>query len=164
MQANAIVGISRALTCVCFIPFVTFGRVDVAAAAGPIAGPISAEILKAVDGDTLTVKARIWLDLEMTVNIRIRGIDAPEIRGGCSREKILAAAATDRLFEVAGSGTINLSNIDKDKYFGRVVADVTTADGRSVAPLMLESGLVRTYAGRERRGWCEVVGLADSAG
>jgi endonuclease YncB( thermonuclease family) len=134
---------------------VAAGAGGAASAESVIVGPVAADVVKVVDGDTLTVRARIWLDLEMTVNIRIRGIDAPELRARCSREKILAAAATDRLLDVAGHGPVNLSNIDEDKYFGRVVADVTTVDGRLVAPLMLESGLVRPYGGGERQGWCD---------
>jgi endonuclease YncB( thermonuclease family) len=129
-----------------------------------IAGPVAAEVVSVVDGDTLTVRARIWLDLEMTVNIRIRGIDAPELRGNCAREKMLAAAAAERLGEVAGAGTIQLLNIGKDKYFGRAVADVTTMVGRSGAPSMLASGLVRDYAGGARQGWCDLAGLTDPAG
>ena len=85
-------------------------------------------------------------------------------RGHCAREKILAAAATERLGEVAGAGSVQLSNIGKDKYFGRAVADVTTADGRSLAPLMLSSGLVRDYGGGTRQGWCDVAGIAGPAG
>jgi micrococcal nuclease len=127
--------------------------------AGPggnlIAGPVAAEVVKVVDGDTLTVRARIWIDLEMTVNIRIRGIDAPELRGQCAREKMLAMAATKRLRVLAGSGVVNLSNVGEDKYFGRAVADVTTSEGGTIAALMLESGLVRPYESGARSGWCD---------
>ena len=122
-----------------------------------IAGPVAAEVVKVVDGDTLTVRARIWIDLEMTVNIRIRGIDAPELRGQCAREKMLAMAARDRLRVLAGSGVVNLSNVGEDKYFGRAVADVTS-EGGTIAALMLESGLVRPYEGGARSGWCDVAG------
>jgi len=124
-----------------------------------IAGPVAAEVVNVVDGDTLTVRARIWIDLEMTVNIRIRGIDAPELRGQCAREKMLAMAATKRLGVLAGSGIVNLSNVGEDKYFGRAVADVTTSEGVTIAALMLESGLVRPYEGGVRSGWCDVFGL-----
>jgi endonuclease YncB( thermonuclease family) len=142
----------------------TVGASGGACAESVIAGPVAAEVVSVIDGDTLTVRARIWLDLEMTVNIRIRGIDAPEVRGHCAREKILAAAATERLGEVAGAGSVQLSNIGKDKYFGRAVADVTTPEGRSLALLMLSSGLVRDYGGGTRRGWCDLAGLAEPAG
>ena len=43
-------------------------------------GPIPAEVLKVVDGDTLEVEARIWLGQGVQVSVRLRGVDTPELR------------------------------------------------------------------------------------
>src|SRR6185295_14017483 len=112
-----------------------------------------------IDGDTLTVKAQIWLGQELTVSARIRGIDAPEIHGKCMREKSMAAAATNRLFAIAGGASVRLTNVEEDKYGGRVIADVTTEAGVEIAPAMLASGLVRPYDGTARGSWCDIAGL-----
>jgi micrococcal nuclease len=130
-----------------------------ASAAEPeLPGPFPADVVKVVDGDTIAVKAQIWIGLELSVDVRIRGIDAPEIRGRCREEAILATAATDRLIELAGTSIV-LSQVWEDKYAGRVLADVANLSGADVGTEMLKSGLARPYEGGRRGGWCEVAGL-----
>src|SRR5262245_62165511 len=79
----------------------TEGGLPRALARERIAGPLSAEVMRAVDGDTLEVKVQIWLGQELTTDVRIKGIDAPEMKGRCPREKEMAHAAADRLAAVA---------------------------------------------------------------
>jgi len=55
-----------------------------AAARDEIEGPVSAEILRVIDGDTLLVEARPWPQQTMEVYVRIRGIDAPEMHSSCA--------------------------------------------------------------------------------
>ncbi|MEO8667108.1 MAG: thermonuclease family protein [Bauldia sp.] len=124
----------------------------------PLAGPFVAEVLRVVDGDTLEARVRIWLRQDVTIDIRLRGIDAPELKGRCRDETILAAAATDRLAELAGK-TISLTEIGEDKYGGRVLARVVNAEGGDVGALMLESGLARAYIGGRRGDWCGLARL-----
>ena len=59
-------------------------------------------------------------------------------------------AATETMAEIALDGPFKLIEIDDDKYFGRVVADVVTASGLSVGDWMLGTGLVRPYDGGAR--------------
>ena len=119
-------------------------------------GPLAAEVVRAVDGDTLEVKVQIWLGQELTTNVRVSGIDAPEMKGRCEKEKDMARAAAVRLAEVA-AGRVRLSNVEADKYGGRVLADVETASGAGLARVMLESGLVRVYDGGARGPWCGAI-------
>ena len=114
-----------------------------------------------VDGDTLEVRADIWLGVQLTVHVRMRGIDAPEVHGQCQREKDLAGAATD-LLRKETTPLVTLRNISGDKYYGRVEADVTTApDGLDLATAMLASGLARPTTAGKRGDWC---GLARAGG
>ena len=119
-----------------------------------LAGPVPAEVIGVVDGDTLRVRAEIWLDLSIEVLVRIRGIDTPEIRGACELEKELAANATATLDLAVRERRVVLADIERDKYFGRVVATVATADGVDLALFMRESGLARAYDGGARLPWC----------
>jgi endonuclease YncB( thermonuclease family) len=136
--------------------FLLAARAD---AGGPdLPGPFPADVIKVVDGDTIAVKAQIWIGIELSVDVRIRGIDAPEIRGRCREEAILATAATDRLIELAGASIV-LSQVREDKYGGRVLADVANVSGDDIGAEMLKSGLARPYEGGRRGGWCEVAGL-----
>jgi endonuclease YncB( thermonuclease family) len=120
--------------------------------ASDLPGPIPAELVRVIDGDTIEVRARIWLDLDLTTRVRLIGIDAPELNGTCPQERRLAEWARVRLAEMLGAGPVWLAGIQRDKYGGRVVADVLTSDGRSASGAMLASGAAVTWSAG--RGWC----------
>ena len=65
----------------------------VPAAAEILPGPVLAEVVEIIDGDTLAVRARIWLDQTIEARVRLSGIDAPELRGRCAAERHAAVAA-----------------------------------------------------------------------
>lgn len=117
----------------------------------PIEGPVDAELISVIDGDTLLVEARPWPQHRVTVLVRIRGIDAPELKARCETARRAALRAKARLAELA-HGKIRLSNIAGDKYFGRVVADVATSDADDVGSSLLAQGLVLAYDGGRRKG------------
>jgi micrococcal nuclease len=58
-------------------------------------GPIPAKIVSVYDGDTITVRAHIWLGQAVETKVRLDGIDTPEINGKCDAEKTLALQARD---------------------------------------------------------------------
>ncbi len=132
-----------------------------AAAGQRFVGPVTAETLRVLDGDSIEVRASLWLGLELTVQVRIRGIDAPETggRAKCPSEQEMGVAAKARLTGFA-TGAVSLANVTADKYGGRVDADVTNGEGVDLKTAMLASGLVRYYDGRARGGWCAVAGLS----
>jgi uncharacterized membrane protein YuzA (DUF378 family) len=110
------------------------------------------------------VDVPVWLGLALTTSVRLRGIDTPEIRGDCQRETDLAAEARERLVRET-TPQVTLRNIEGDKYFGRVEADVTTVpDGLSLREAMLASGLARPYEGGKRGDWCGLASLTMRAG
>ncbi|TNM60577.1 thermonuclease family protein [Aliirhizobium smilacinae] len=121
-----------------------------------ISGPVSAEIIRVVDGDTLLVEAQPWPQQKMEVYVRVRGIDAPELKSKCEAIRSAGMDARHALETLAAqSSRIQLTRISGDKYFGRIVADVILSDGNSVADSLLLAGLVRTYdGGRKPRETC----------
>jgi endonuclease YncB( thermonuclease family) len=122
-------------------------------------GPVSAEVVRVIDGDTIEVSAQIWLGLRVSSNVRIRGIDTPELHSTCAGEKAMASDARDRLAKIAGD-SIRLANISQDKFGGRVDADVTNADDVDLKAAMLASGLAHPYDGRGARAdWCPVASV-----
>jgi endonuclease YncB( thermonuclease family) len=127
-----------------------------ATARDEISGPVSAEIIRVVDGDTLLVEARPWPQQKMEVYVRIRGIDAPELKSKCEALRAAGQDARHALETMAAqSARIQLTRISGDKYFGRIVADVILSDGHSVADGLLLAGLVRSYdGGRKPRETC----------
>lgn len=123
--------------------------------AGPVTGPVEARLVEITDGDSFKALARIWPGMEIRVTVRLRGVDAPELRGKCAREKVMALYARRRLAELLGSGEMVLVNVSGGKYYGRVLADVRLSDGRDISAVMLTSGLVVSYGGGRHRGWCD---------
>lgn len=116
-------------------------------------GPVKATVLSVLDGDTFLAEAHVWPGQVIEVNIRVRGIDAPEMKSRCAAEHAAALKAREALAELIGV-SVRISNIGSAKYYGRVLADVETEGGEFVASQMLEQALVRPYKGGRRAGWC----------
>ena len=119
-----------------------------------LGGPVEATVVEVLDGDTFFAEAYVWPGQVIEVNVRIRGIDAPEMKSRCSSEHQAALRARDALSKLVASGVVRLSNIGGAKYFGRVLADVETFEGEIVAQSLLDRALVRSYGGGRRAGWC----------
>ncbi|MEJ0011292.1 MAG: thermonuclease family protein [Bauldia sp.] len=125
-------------------------------AAETFGGPVSASVVEVIDGDTIAVKAKVWLGVEVSSRVRIRGIDTPELHSSCAAEKTMAEQARQRLAKIAG-GTVSLANVVDDKYGGRVDADVANAVGVDLKTAMLATGLAHPYDGKGARAdWCPV--------
>ena len=112
-----------------------------------------------VDGDTLSVRAHIWLGQEVTTLVRLADIDAPELKGECESERARARAARAHLERLVAGGPVTLAQIRYEKYAGRVMAHVATADGQDLSQRMIAAGLVRAYDGGKRDPWCQAAEL-----
>lgn len=125
------------------------------AVAEEIPGPVDAVVLRVVDGDTIRVLARIWLNQTVETLVRLKGIDTPELKGTCQQEKDLAIKAKDLVAGTLAEGdTIQLLDVEPDKYGGRVVARVQTASGRDLSQTLISSGLAHAYDGGRKTPWC----------
>lgn len=129
-------------------------------AADVLAGPVPAVVEEVIDGDTLRVRAHIWLGQDVAIHVRLAGVDAPETRGGCARERELAERAQDFLASrLAPAGnklpSVRLREVRYGKYARRVVARVETAAGLDLGAALLAAGLARPYDGGRRPSWCD---------
>ncbi len=116
-----------------------------------IEGPVSARVLRIIDGDTLLVRARPWPQYEIETYVRLRGVDAPELKSQCRDERRAAEDARMVLANLVPEQTeVTLSRISGDKYFGRILADVVSHDGVDPASDLLTAGLVKAYGGGKR--------------
>lgn len=148
------------------LPFAgVLAGIALAVAAGPAAGappllpgPIPAEVLEVVDGDTLIVRATIWLGQVVETNLRLDGMDAPEMRARCAREKDLAEAARALVRTLIGANLVSLMDVQPDKYGGRVRARVVTTGGADLSDSLIKAGLARPYHGERRQSWCDGTG------
>jgi endonuclease YncB( thermonuclease family) len=114
----------------------------------------SAEVLRVVDGDTFDARVHLWPGLDITTRVRLRGIDAPEMKARCGDERVQAEAARDALREILDQGEVGITRVTLDKYGGRVLADAFTRTTPDVSAALLGSGAVRRYSGGKRDGWC----------
>ena len=113
-----------------------------------------AEVLRVIDGDTFEARVHVWLGLDVTTKVRLRGIDAPELRARCPDELQKAEAARGALMALLAEGDIQVSNVGRDKYGGRVVADAATRRTPNISQAMLAAGHARRYGGGRRESWC----------
>jgi endonuclease YncB( thermonuclease family) len=112
------------------------------------------DVLRTIDGDTFEARVHLGPGLEPTTRIRLRGIDAPELKASCPQELQMAEAATGALRFLLGQGDVNIFNIGPDKYSGRVVADVESRRTGNISTAMIAAGHARSYGGGHRNGWC----------
>lgn len=119
-----------------------------------LSGPIPAKVLRVIDGDTIVVRAHIWLGQTIESMVRIRGIDTPEIKGKCEFERQKAGEAKNFLEKTIDGKDIFLEQISYDKYGGRVVASIKTKNDKDLATEMINKGLAREYHGKTKQGWC----------
>ena len=106
------------------------------------------------DGDTITVNIpNIHPLLGEKINIRIRGIDTPEIKAKCEIEKFMALDAKVFVENLCQMGKLTLRNISRGKYF-RIVADVYVGD-INIGEELIKSGLAVSYDGGTKKGWCK---------
>ena len=113
------------------------------------------EFERCIDGDTLKVKNNALPDIfGKNLSIRLRGIDAPEMRGKCQQEKELAKKSKDFLHFLVKDDRFTLHNLERDKFF-RVVADVKLSDARNVSDIMLFNNHAVEYdGGKKTHNWC----------
>ena len=122
-------------------------------------GPYSVQVLGVIDGDSFVARVPVWIGQDVTTHVRLRGVDAPEIRGRCAAESQLAAEAKQALADILGSGRIEIRDIGTGKYAGRVIARVfvTSQQDRiteDAGRMLMAAGYARPYRGGRRNSWC----------
>lgn len=123
------------------------------------------EIVRIVDADTITVKIHLLPGLEYSVDVRSRGVDAPEIRrAGCDWEKTIAEEAKkaiERRFPVGS--WVYIENIEEGSFSGRIIADIKQRFGnqrwRTVTRALLakEGRWGVPFVKGEDFDWCETL-------
>lgn len=100
-----------------------------------------------VDGDTIIVRGE---------RIRIEGINAPELKGDCYAEGVLARRARSRLMELLEAAKIDIERNGIDRY-RRTLATVTVG-GSAVGDILMREGLARKWVQRhngQQEPWCQ---------
>jgi micrococcal nuclease len=123
----------------------------------------SCDLIKVLDGDTVKVNCPSWPEPFKETSLRVFGIDTPEsIRGQakCIKELKLglnAKAWAKHEFEGAKFVAFTWAGT-KDKYGGRIDANVTLPSGKSWAAEAVRIGMARPYGmnGKlKKSNWCK---------
>lgn len=114
--------------------------------------------VKITDGDTikLDVSKESPLIKKLGLSVRIKGIDTPEkgSKAKCDKENALGQQATKFTTDLVGNKELLLSQVENDKYGGRIVANVKVG-GVDIAQELLKKGLARVYNGEKKKSWCD---------
>ncbi len=130
------------------LPFLLLPSYSLAKSFGDYEGAI---YVRNYDGDTITFNLPgLHPIIGEKINIRVNGIDTPEIRGKCEKEKYDAKQAKEMVTDILKDAEqIILRNMERGKYF-RIAADVIV-DGENLADMMIEAGMAVSYDGGKNR-------------
>lgn len=118
----------------------------------------SAQVVKVVDGDTLSVSVPAWVNTPFQkISIRIAGIDTPESQkqhAKCAKELKQGLAASAFAHTLAKPGDqISFRYLGHDKYF-RIDANVGVSAG-DWGQTMISNGYAAPYFGGKKQDWCK---------
>jgi len=146
------------------------------------------EPVAVIDGDTVRGKICWWAEIRlpgqrMSVpfcveeNVRVSGVDTPELHGKCDAERDAAKRARafvlGALDGLAGDRVpgaefvvrfpreavlVTREGAERDKY-GRALGDVLV-QGASLRQALIDTGNGRAYDGGARHGWCSPGGVS----
>lgn len=118
-----------------------------------VAGPIRADVVRVIDGDTFVADAHLWPGLRQRVAVRLDGVDTPELHAKAACERRMAEAARQALVQLLATGPVTLEAVRLGKFAGRVLARVHAA-GVDVTARLIDDGRGRPYHGGHRTAWC----------
>lgn len=113
---------------------------------------------RVIDGDTFVINTQHESPMiqELGLHIRVKGLDTPEIKGKCEKEKELAKTAKEFVADLLEENYVILSDIEWDKFKGRIVADVFMADHQNLTNILISKKLGVSYFGEKKtKDWCK---------
>lgn len=114
---------------------------------------ILGKVIKVYDGDTITIATKLINDMSeiYRFNVRLSGIDTPEIKSKNKNEKEKAKIVRDNLSELILNKIVHVKNIKTEKY-GRLLANVFYGD-IDISEWLLEKSFALKYNGGTKQLW-----------
>jgi micrococcal nuclease len=112
----------------------------------------AARYLDNYDGDTVRLSVTVWPNLHQAANVRLVGVDTPEIRGECDREKERAQSAKEFVRATLDGQELIIIIHGSDKY-GRPLVTLLVS-GHELSDMIIAAGMGREYDGGARLSWC----------
>jgi len=114
------------------------------------------KVIDIVDGDTIIIDTRQESKLINKLGLRVRlyGIDTPEKKGKCQKEKDLALQAKKFTKNLIDQKQVILKDVKWDKFGGRINAKIFLND-LNIGQELIKNGLAIEYSGkRKNKNWC----------
>lgn len=114
------------------------------------------KVIDIVDGDTIIIdtKQESKLINKLGLRVRLYGIDTPEKKGKCQKEKDLALQAKEFTKNLIDQKQVILKDVKWDKFGGRIDAKVFLND-LNIGQELIKNGLAIEYFGeRKNKNWC----------
>lgn len=99
---------------------------------------------RVIDGDTIEVTLDLGFNLTKQTNVRLNGVNTPEIRGD---EREAGLVVKQFVEEFLQGKEIQCQWLDEDKYGGRFIGMVYV-DGESLGIILVEKNYAKVYDGR----------------
>lgn len=113
---------------------------------------VIARVCSIHDPDTITVIFKKF-NQYVKVNVRLDGIDAPELNSKIASEKEACVRGTERLNEMIGNKLVQVKLLAPDKY-GRTLGIVYALDPPCcINDYLIEYQYVRKYGGGKKQIW-----------
>ena len=143
----------RVLSVICVLFLSALPLTGAAQAKQVLKGPFPFELVDVIDGDTFRARVHIWLGQSVTVKVRLKGVDTPEMNGKCAAEKKLARQAKAFAEKWLKDNQVQLVNVHYGTYAGRVLATTMDKKGATLSAALLSEKLAKPYRGRKVK-WC----------
>lgn len=109
---------------------------------------------RVIDGDTIDLNYKPFSNLN-SVLLRISGVDTPELKGKCEKEKLLAKQAKEFMAFTVKDQQVGVKIISWDKYGGRVVGTPFLHEV-SLSEELIRRGFAVPYnGGKKTKDWCK---------
>jgi len=102
----------------------------------------NAKLVRVIDGDTVDLKIDLGFDIWISERVRLKDIDAPEVRTRDLQEKekgLQAKAFVEEQFEKNGEEIIVHTEYNRGKY-GRTIGEIEFKNGSKLTMMLLKTG------------------------
>ena len=116
-----------------------------------------AKILSVYDGDgVFDAEIDMGMNLKQRKDIRLYGVDTPEMRGEQHRAGTVVRDFVREL--ILGKDVVVKTKKDKSGKYGRLLADITISplsvtSGTDLGQILIEKGYAKPYFGGKKEGW-----------
>ena len=112
---------------------------------------INAYCFNVHDTDTISVLFKFGSEI-VKYNLRLNGIDAPELRSKNENEKKLCIEGTEYLKNMVLNKLIKIKTLKTDKY-GRMLAILYNDNDECINDLLIKKNFCRAYDGGTKESW-----------